>query len=375
LWSSLPEEHETYPNLLEDHGYYVGSYSKGFRPGKNRRRNEVGKEYESFEEFFEQRPSGRPFCFWYGSKDPHRPYQWQSGVRDGCNPDDVVVPPFLPDVPVVRTDFCDYYWEVQRFDREIGRQIELLREHGELDNTIIVITSDNGCPFPRAKCNMYDYGTHVPLAIQWNAGIPKGLVLDDFVSLIDLAPTFLEVAGVQIPDAVTGRSLTGIFETGRVTGDYRNQVLFGKERHTPSQSDSMAGYPMRAIRTREFLYIRNFEPERWPAGAETSIRGPAYSDIDASPTKSYILDNRDDKNVAVYFELACGKRPAEELYDLSKDPNQLNNVANEQDYFHIKTGLRKQLMSRLRDSGDPRVSGDGNLFDNYPYYGPVENGL
>ena len=99
---------------------------------------------------------------------------------------------------------------MQRFDRHLGRLLETLEKAGELDNTIVVVTSDNGMPFPRCKANLYDLGTHVPLAIRWPGKIKAGRIVEDFVSLEDLAPTFLEVAGLKPPAAMTGRSLLNV---------------------------------------------------------------------------------------------------------------------------------------------------------------------
>jgi N-sulfoglucosamine sulfohydrolase len=185
LYGSLPAEHKTYANLLEDKGYFVGTYRKAFGPGKDRERKAAGKPYKSFKEFLDQRPTDKPFCFWSGSSDPHRGYKWESGTKSGMKLEDVTVPPCFPDNKKVRTDICDYYFEVQRFDREVGEQLKLLAEAGELDNTLIVMTGDHGWPFPRGKSNLYDLGTHVPLAIQWGTKIKKGRVVDDFVETVE----------------------------------------------------------------------------------------------------------------------------------------------------------------------------------------------
>jgi len=374
LWSSLPEEHRTYPNILEDNGYFVGSCRKAWGPGRERPRPAAGMAYQDMEEFLQKRPKDKPFCFWSGSPDPHRVYEWQSGIKSGMKLAEVKVPPCLPDNTIVRTDICDYYWEVQRFDREVGEQLKLLEQAGELDNTIVVITSDNGWPFPRGKANLYDLGTHVPLAIQWGEVIPKGRIVEDFVSLSDLAPTFLEAAGLKTPAAMTGRSLMNILKSRKsgLVDSARDHVLTGKERHTLAQSENRGGTPMRAIRTRDFLYINNFKPERWPAGGPTSIFGPAYADIDNSPTKEYILEHGDEAEVKRFFELACGKRPADELYDLKKDPHELNNVADDPGYADVLKKLKDRLMKELRDTEDPRALGQGDLFDDYPYYGPLK---
>ncbi|NLX14077.1 MAG: sulfatase [Phycisphaerales bacterium] len=376
LWSAFPDGPRTYPNILEDRGYHVGAYRKAFGPGRDRERPVAGKNYSSPQDFFKSRPPGVPFCFWFGSPDPHRPYEWQSGVNSGMKLQQVQVPPCLPDSVEVRTDICDYYYEVQRFDREVGELLDLLEKMGELDNTIIVMTGDNGWPFPRGKSNLYDLGVHAPLAIQWGNRIAKGRVVDDFVSLIDLAPTFLEAAGIEPLAEMTGRSLMKLFESPRsgMVDPTRTHVLTGKERHTPAQADNMDGTPMRALRNRDYLYIHNFEPDCWPAGhPRSSVFGPPLGDIDNSPTKTFIVAHKHDPELGKYYELCAAKRPSDELYDLHKDPHQLHNVADDPEYAVILTTLKNQLMRELKETKDPRVAGQGHLFAQYPYYGRMAN--
>jgi len=300
--------------------------------------------------------------------------------------EDVHVPPCFPDSEEVRTDICDYYWEVQRFDTEVGELLKILEADGELDNTLVVIAGDNGLPFPRCKSNLYDTGTHVPLAVRWPAAVEGGRVVEDFISYCDLAPTFLEAAGLKPTAQMTARSFLDVLtcgKSGRVDPK-RNYVLTGKERHVVCQETGTGGYPMRAIRTHDYLYIRNFKPDRWPGGApegyaqqvEIDVARPrgthfGYADIDASPTKSYMLKHRDDAKVRRLFELGFGKRPEEELYDLAKDPDQLSNAADKPEYARIKKRLADLLMAQLRATEDPRVLGKGDAFDNYPYYGSL----
>ncbi len=195
---------------------------------------------------------------------------------------------FFPDDPEVRSDVADYYFEVQRFDSDVSKAIARLEEIGELENTIIVITGDHGMPFPRCKSNLYDSGTRVPLAIRWGQKIKKGLEFKDFVSLTDLAPTFLQAASVMAPIEMTGKSLLPAL-TGK--GELRKFILTGKERHVPSQeSPSMEGYPSRSYRDHEFLYIRNYSPNLWPNGTpnwqNATIKNTWYGDTDNGPTKS-----------------------------------------------------------------------------------------
>ena len=378
LWSTLPAKFMVYPDLLEQSGYHVGYTRKGWGPGNiepgGRTRNPAGPQYKNFQEFLKARSEGMPFCFWFGSTDPHRSYKWRSGVESGMKLEDVEVPACFPDSEVVRTDICDYYWEVQRFDREVGELLNILQEAGELDNTLVVISGDNGMPFPRCKSNLYDMGTNVPLAVRWPAKVKGGCVVEDFVSLADLAPTFLEAAGLKPTADMTARSFLNVLTSdkdGRVDSK-RDRVFTGKERHAYVRKDGL-GYPMRAIRTYDFLYIRNFKPDRWPAGDPEIVgfRNPAepYGDIDSSPTKTYMMEHSDDQKSKKLFELAFGKRPAEELYDLRKDPAQLNNVADLAEYTAVKKKLSADLMAELKTTEDPRVLGMGDAFDKYPYYG------
>ncbi len=380
LWSTLHPKHPVYPVLLEEAGYFVGHWRKAWGPGDwkalGRDRDPAGRTFKNFPAFLKARPKNQPFCFWVGSSDPHRPYVWQSGAKSGIDINRVQVPADLPDVETVRNDVADYYFEVQRFDRDVAAALKLLEETGELDNTIVVMSGDNGMPFPRHKCQLYDSGVHAPLAVRWGAKVPGNRRVTDFVSLADLAPTFLEVAGAAIPEQMTGRSILNVLlsdQAGRVDPT-RDHVLTGRERHGQSQeAPCSGGYPMRALRTDDFLYIRNFAPDRWPGGcpdAEKAFAKNAYGDCDGSPTKTFVLEHRDDPEFSVFYRLAFAKRPAEELYDLKKDPNQLTNVAGQPEYADVQKDLWKRLEEELKATEDPRVVGGGEAFDEYPYRHP-----
>ena len=372
LWSVYPEGFPTYVQALKADGYFVGSYRKAFGPGDDGGREVAGKKFSSLSDFLRQRPDDQPFCFWFGASDPHRTYIWESGARSGMKVEDVEVPAFYPNSEIIRKDILDYYWEVQRFDRQVGEALALLEEKGEIDNTIVVMTGDHGFPFPRGKSNLYDYGARVPLAIKWHKAIPKDRVITDFVSTTDLAPTFLEAAGVDILPGTTGRSLLPILKSyaqGRVSSD-REFVLTGKERHTLAQLDHPGGTPMRAIRTDNFLYIHNFKPDRWPAGhPDGSYHGKIYMDVDASPTKDVLIECKDDPDMGIYWQLSFGKRPADELYDLRLDPVQLHNVADRTEYVDTLERLKGKLFSELERYEDPRIIGGANAFDSYKYTG------
>lgn len=373
LWGFLPARFPVYTDLLEEAGYFVGFTRKGWGPGDfkagGRRRNPAGNDFKNFAEFLRAAPPDRPFCFWFGSHDPHRPYEPDSGLKAGMRPEAVRVPPCWPDAPEVRRDILDYYFEVERFDREVGELLAMLEKAGRLENTLVVVTGDNGWPFPRAKANLYDGGTHVPLAVSWPGRVPSGRTLEDFVNLADLAPTFLEAAGLKPLPEMTGRSLMGLL-TQREKPGTRTEVFLERERHANVRRGDLS-YPVRAIRTREYLYIRNFRPDRWPAGDPELYHsvGP-FGDCDDSPTKRYILERRSDPKFARYFELCFAKRPAEELYDLRKDPDQIANVAGRPEYAEIQRKLRARLEQWMKETGDPRATTDDDRWDRYPYFGP-----
>ncbi len=380
LWSTLREDLEVYPHLLRSAGYHVGSWRKSWGPGrltgKWKGNPPAGKVYsKGFAQFLADRPEKKPFCFWLGASDPHRAYKLHSGRNSGMDLSKIKLFEHFPDSEVVRGDVADYYYEVQRFDSDVASALALLEQKGELDNTVIVVTGDHGMPFPGCKSNVYDSGSRVPLALRWGTKVKRGQVFNGFVSTTDLAPTFLEVAGVKIPNAMTGRSLlSGLL--GKGDSALRPHVLFGKERHVPSQeSPNMGGYPTRAIRTCDFLYIRNYEPDRWSNGTpnwqKAALPGAWFADTDNGPTKSYIVNNkiRDDVHRRAY-ELCFGKRPAEELYDIKKDPGQIKNVASEKAYATTLAKLGRQLSNELAASGDPRHgAGKGFDFDAVPYLG------
>lgn len=396
----FPAIFKTYSEALGENGYFLGSVAKGWAPGEpgeydGKKRELTGRGYNefkttppttgisdndysrNFEAFLEARPKGKPFCFWYGSIEPHRDYEYESGMRRGAKkPADIgEIPPFWPDADTIRTDLLDYAYEIEHFDSHLMKMLQKLEETGELKNTIVVVTADNGMPFPRIKGQVYEYSNHLPLAIMWPAGIKnRGRVVTDFVSFIDFAPTFLEVAGLTPETAgmqpVTGKSLTDIFKSDRdgAADRGRDFVLVGKERHDVGRPDD-AGYPVRGIIQHDYLYLCNFKPDRWPAGNPET----GYLNCDGSPTKTYILDTRRRKRIQEYWQLNFGKRAGEELYNIKEDPYCMNNLAGDEKLGELKEKLKSEMTARLTEQNDPRILGHGDIFDQYPYQGDVQN--
>jgi len=364
LWGALPVEFETFTDELERSGYLVGYSGKGWGPGYL---EETGRSYNpagrivvgpgpgrnwdspdrvaSFEAFLARREEGQPFHFWFNTSEPHRPYEWQSGVSRGMRLEDVIVPPTLPDTEETRTDLADYYYEVEQFDLVAADLLAYLEEIGELDNTIVVMTGDNGMPFPRAKMTLYDLGTRVPLAVRWASRGAGGRVVEDFVTLADLAPTLLDAAGIEPSAAMSARSFLSALESedsGLLDVD-RTRAFSSIELHC-------GRYPMRAMRTPEYLYVRNYEPER-PINVCAD-----YWESEAGYSPTWISVLALDSASAMYQRIV-GRRPSEELYDLATDPYQLNNVAGEVGYASILDLLASELEAELRRTGDPRIDG------------------
>jgi N-sulfoglucosamine sulfohydrolase len=375
LHSTLDIKHPNFMFTLRDEGYQIGHWRKAWGPGSA----QAGGYSEhpcgpvnNFESFMQVRDKDKPFCFWFGTTDPHRAYKKGSGGQSGIDIDKVHVPEFYPNQKEIRSDIADYYFEVQRWDNDVKKAMKLIEDAGELNNTIIVMTGDHGMPFPRCKGNLYDWGSRVPLAVCWADKIPANRTVTDFTSLTDLAPTFIEAAGLTVSKQMTGKSLLKTLldeKSGRVDTK-RDFIVFGRERHTPAQKiPSMAGYPSRAVRTDNWLLILNFEPDRWPAGVPKDSSHPmgSYSDCDAGPTKSAIADLKDDPKMARYYQLNFAKRPAIELYDCQKDPDQVNNLAGDRRYADTIEKLRRQLVDYLKRTKDPRFTDRKVMFDEYPY--------
>jgi N-sulfoglucosamine sulfohydrolase len=390
----FPAKFKTYPEALGENGYFVGYTGKGWAPGNpgtvdGQRRRLEGQAFnartstpptdfisqndyaENFRDFLRQRPAGQPFCFWYGSQEPHRRYAYGSGLAKGGKQlaDIDRVPGYWPPNDTVRTDMLDYAYEIEYFDRHLGRMLQILEEAGELDNTIVVVTSDNGMPFPRAKGSQYEMSSHMPLAIMWKNGIAQpGRKVEDFVSFIDFAPTYLELAGLDLEKAglqpVAGKSLTDIFfskNSGQVN-PARDYVLIGQERHDVGRPND-GGYPIRGIIRGDYLYLHNYAPDRWPMGNPET----GYLNTDGGPTKTQVLRSRTRPGQRRYWDLCFGKRPEEELYNLRLDPDCLQNLAQAQEHQGQRKELEALLVGQLKKQGDPRMFGNGEVFDRYPY--------
>lgn len=418
----------SFPLLLKDAGYHIGKTYKVWSPGTPADAPFGGQQYAyqqaggrfnqfsenvtkmvqqgqplaaakhelldevtgNFEAFLAARQPGQPFCYWFGPTNVHRKWVRGSGkALWGIEPESLKgkVPAFLPDVPEVREDIADYFGEIQAFDAGVGRLLRKLEEIGELDNTLVVVSGDHGAPgFTNGKCNLYDFGTHVSLAVR-GAGTPSGRVVDDFVNLMDLAPTFLELGGVTPPAVMTGKSFVNVLKaekSGQVDPT-RTWVITGRERHVEDARDDYLPYPQRALRTQEYLYILNFKPDRWPMGNPYHLDeqpGPDHDtlvnntritlkDMDSSPTKAWLVEHRGDPLAKKFYDGAFAKRPEEELYVVADDPEQIKNVAADPAYAQARAEMRGRLLAELKRTGDPRLVDGGKFFETPPLAGPL----
>lgn len=373
LQGLFPARFPVVTDALEAAGYTVGHSGKGWAPGNwqasGRSRNPAGPQFASAEAFFQQAPRDRPFFFWHSDRNPHIPWEDGASQKAAMRAGDVQVPAYLPNVPTVRENILDYYCEVQLFDRRCGEILEALRADGRLDNTLVIVTGDNGWQMPHGLAHIYDAGTRVPLAVMWPGRIKPGGVSHEFVNFDDFAPTFLAAAALEPLPKTTGRSLLPLW-LGSKSWQPRDAVFLERERHANVRRGDRS-YPVRAIRTADFLYVRNFEPDLWPAGdPQLWYSVGDFGDVDFTLTKQFLLQHRDDPDVRPYFEMNFGKRPAEELYDLAKDPDQTRNVAADPAYADALAALARRVNSWMRQSGDPRADNPhDDRWDRYPYFG------
>lgn len=423
------EETPTWPLLLKREGYHIGKSWKVWSPGTprdapygrqlhayekvGRRINNfsqaatgmvnAGKSFEAakreileevrtnFRDFLAENNGDQPFCYWFGPTNVHRKWIEGSGKNLwGIDPDSLKgkLPPFLPDVPDVRQDVADYLGEVQAFDAALGVLLDELQESGEYENTLIAVSGDHGPPgFPHGKCNLYDFGTQVCLAIS-GPDVKGGRVVEDFTSLPDLAPTFLEAGDLATPNVMTAQSLWPVLKSEKegLVDASRTAVFTGRERHVAEAREGYLPYPQRAIRTVDHQLVINFRPDRYPLGDPYRLDGdhpPSVKELtqntratlpdeDAGPTKAWIVTHRDEPKWKFYFDHAYDKRPRIELFDMKQDPHQMKNVANDPEYAEVVKELQRRLLDELKRTGDPRLENNGLFFESPPMAGEVK---
>ena len=376
LYSDFPKDTPIVTDLLRDAGYRVGYAGKPWGPGNFEAsgwtENPVGTKFKGFDEFHSQHDRTKPFFFWLGNTDTATkagklPYLKEAKAK--LDATKLTVPPELPDCPEVRADLMNYYGGVMKLDEEAAAAIAVLERSGELARTVIIYTSDNGWQLPRGLANCYDAGSRVPLAIRWGKHLTAGRKVESFVNVADLGPTFLELAGLTPPSVMTMRSIKALM-LGQPDESPRDAVFIERERHANVRHDNQS-YPVRAIRTRDFLYIRNLRPDRWPAGDPDVLflHGRPFGDVDTTQVKDFLLAHQNDPAYAKHIALIFGKRPAEELYDLRHDPHQLVNIASQPEQGSTLNPLRARVDAWMKQTNDPRLDPANDDWDNFTYHG------
>lgn len=341
LHAILPDDQIRFPELLRKAGYYTALSGKNhmFKGYEDRAFDKMSRGVgssgsEDWVKFLEERPKDKPFFFWLASYDGHRAWDIndQAPVYD---PADVIVPPYLVDTPDVRQDLANYYHEVSRYDYFIGLVTEELRRQGVLENTLIVIASDNGRPFPRDKTYLYDSGIKTPWVVHYPAMIEEPAATDSFVSVIDLSATCLELAGVEIPPDVQGQSFVPILEDPEA--EVREVVFAEHNWHVYKSHERM-------VRFGDYLYIKNNHPEIPNLGHESDMVYLSGRELWKAQAAGETLWHQQQ-----VFALPC---PPEQLFHVSRDPNQLWNVVKQPAYAEALKQARSLLADWTEQTGD-----------------------
>ena len=345
LHTPLPASEIPFPLLLKESGYYTAQAGKWhFGPevhrafdlhtdGNDAKNGNSGSEL--WIPFLKDRPTDKPFFFWFASHDAHRPWGADK-FHITHDPADIQIPPWFADTPETRQDMVSYYNEIARFDDFVGKVRAELERQGVLDKTIIIVMSDNGSPFPRCKTRVYDSGMKTPLVVFWPLGITaKGAVTESLVSAVDIAPTILQLAGVEVPEGYQGKSFVPILNDPSAA--IRSIVFAEHNWHDYEAHERM-------VRTSDFLYVRNARPH-------LTNGGPA--DSKGSATQHALNRVRDRGELTpAQADIFVAPRPQEELYDVKKDPLQLVNIASLPEYRDMLIAMRNLLDDWQSGTGD-----------------------
>lgn len=344
LHTFLPAKITTFPELLKAAGYYTAqagkwhmgdSAKKGFDVIHDKRKENGDGGEEMWLTILKERPKEKPFFMWLASYDAHRP--WGPNRFSGKNSSSKIIPPlYLANTGKTRDDLARHFDETTRFDHYIGLVESELKTQGVLDNTIIIILSDNGIPFPRSKTRLYNSGTQTPFLVKWdNANLKKGATCESLISSIDIAPTLLDLARLEIPSSFQGKSLVKLLQKPSI--DFRKYVFTEHNWHDYEAFERM-------VRTKDFLYVLNLRP---------SLTNPGPADVTSSPSFQDLKDIRDSgKLTAAQADIFITPRPREELYDCRNDPMQLVNVASLPEYSNQLQELRKVMKQWQEETDD-----------------------
>jgi arylsulfatase A-like enzyme len=327
--SPMPAAQKTILEYLKSVNYYTGAFKKVHQGTGFWSRWDFKGLHKPIRTFFEARPKDRPFFLHIGYHDPHRPYLPGERYPEKNPRKSVVVPSFLPDTPGVRKDVSHYYEAIERLDVKVGNILQLLEKYELAENTLVIFTSDQGMAFPGAKGTLYEPGLHVPLIARWPGKIRPGRTSSDLVSLVDLAPTWLQAAGVPVPKAMDGRSFLPLL-LGR---SFQPREAHYAERNFHTHLDLI-----RCVRTSRYKLIRNYLPEVPYRPLSDIARSPSWHSIENLEHQGKLSQNL----VQRYFK---APRPQEEFYDLENDPGEMKNLSKDPKHRAELLHLR-ELLSR-----------------------------
>ena len=347
--------------LFKKANYYTAAYRKVHQDLIQKKFDAYYNDNEPLTTFFSNRPKNKPFFLWFGSREPHRPYG-PGKFSPPHKPEDVIVPNYLPDTPKVRQDLAYYYDGIAKFDKDCGQILDLLQKNGLFNNTIVVVSGDNGLPFPRAKASLYEAGVNVPLLIRWPGRVMANTVSNELVSFYDFPATWLELAGIKIPETFEGISLVP-YLTGQTNYIPRDYAFIERNWHD-------TWVPMRGLVTDNYKLIINYRTERGYTPSLDLYESDSFQEI-MRLGKSGELSG----NLEWYLNK---KTPLFELYDLKKDPGEWNNVADNPSYKTIRDELLEAVSKWMFETNDFLPPIIGSFPADYPQYAgliPIDAGI
>jgi arylsulfatase A-like enzyme len=344
LHTEPPDHMISFPELLRHKGYYsvqagkfhLGPYARrGFdKVNENGKLNGDGGE-ELWVKCLDERPRDKPFFMWFAAHDAHR--IWGPNEYSGTHAPESIKPPFyLADAPATKQDLAKYYDEIYRWDYYVGLVYEELEKQGVADNTVIIIMADNGRPFPHCKTRVNDRGLRTPFIVHWPRGLRTGAVESDaLISTIDIAPTILELAGIEVPEHVQGRSFVKLLNYPG--SEFRSYVFAEHNWHDFEAHERM-------VRTRDYMYILNSRPQYAQLGATDITRSPSFAELDSLIKTGGLSREQADIFVA--------PRNSVELYDCNSDPFQFADLAGLKKYQKLQKKLGAVLAEWMSETGD-----------------------
>ncbi len=342
LHTPLPNGMPTMAGKLKDAGYYTVSSGK-WHMGPNARTDfdlvddqDTGNGgHKNWVKILRERPKDQPFFMWFASHDAHRIWH-ADDFGTPHDPSKSVIPPYLVNADGTKQDLASYYNEIQRLDHYLGLVKQELQQQGVYENTLMIFMADNGRPFPRAKTRVYDSGMKTPFVLSWPKGLNyNGAESNSMISVIDIAPTFLELAGVIGGPTFQGVSFAQVIEN---PDQEHRQFIFAEHNWHDYEAHE------RMVRTKQFMYVVNNRPNFPNQGPADSNRSPSYEDL---------KNVRDEgKLSAAQSDVFVTPRPHEELFDCFLDPEQLSNVASNDRYSSILEDMRDVMQQWVKETGD-----------------------